>query len=161
MTRPQFRSTASFTRRTRTTTVVERATFVLFSIGGKRFAAPVEVVDRVERPTAAMFAAHDGCRAPETGLFLDIAAPLGVALGTGEATSRRVLVVTLPHGACRIPVDAVHEVAAIDAALVLPLDRDDPSHESAELRARFERQEAWVYVVDLVRLLSPRTDVRR
>ena len=46
-----FKSTAMFAVRRRAVSTVERATFVSFSIGDHRLAGPVELIERVLRPS--------------------------------------------------------------------------------------------------------------
>ncbi len=157
MSRVIFRSTVAFAARARTISLVERASFVVFTLGGTRCAAPVEVVERVLR------VAHDGAlRFREQRLsLLDLATPLAQALSTDahlskrmpETSALRVLVVNIDDTWYAVPVDAVHEVCTIDAALVMPIPADRAQGNRAGIRAIFRRQDHDVFVLDLVRLL--------
>ena len=147
----RFRSTAAFSPRTRANVVaVDRATFVIFSIGERRFGVSVE---RVERVLRADFA-HDSVTYDGRSLTL---ANLASALGLALAPSLRSRVLVLSNGQSWIAaaVDAVHEVATIDASVVAPLV-DDGTHTYLPLGARgvFTRQEQTVLVLDVARALK-------
>ena len=118
MNAPKFRSTAAFASRARSAApVVERATFVTFSLGGWRLAAPVETVERVlpcdnSVRDGGTHVSYGGVSVP----LVDLAAKLGGALRHSDAS--RVLILKLPAGWLAAVVDEVHEVAVVDAALI-------------------------------------------
>jgi chemotaxis signal transduction protein len=125
-----FRSTAAFAARTRSAApAVERATFVTFSLGGRRFAVPVEAVERVLQTFGAdmrkrTHVSHAGVDVP----LADLALGLGLA-GTPSDTSR-VLVLNLPTGWLAAVVDEVHDVAVVDAAMISLAGRRNVTEES-------------------------------
>ena len=126
MTSLGFQSTAAFATRARSTAAsIERATFVTFSLGGRRFAAPVETVERVLRWTAVKQAclgrgdSDSTTHVPHAGRdvpFVDLAAHL--ALVYEPSSMSRVLVLGMPTGWLAAVVDAVHEIATVDAASI-------------------------------------------
>jgi chemotaxis signal transduction protein len=156
MTSP-FKSTRSLAARRRQRPVVERSTFVVVSIGPSRLAFPVEQVERVVRVGrdddlgAEATVAHQG-RAVRVHC-------LAQRLG-GETTrvdkESRVLVVradAVHHEPCAVRVDRVHEVVAIETALVQPVAaqaRAPFSHTA--VRGQFEQAASTVWVVDANRL---------
>lgn len=146
----KFKSTALFAARRRTVSAVERATFVCFSIGQHRLAGPVELIDRVLRPsTDTPGVSFEGRLLP----YADLATPLGLALGAGPAGLRRVLVAHVNDVWWALPVDAVHDVVSVDASEVLPLSADHPDAHRTGAIATFSRGGSTVLVLDLVRLL--------
>ncbi len=145
-----FKSTAMFAVRRRTVSTVERATFVCFSIGEQRLAGPVPLVDRVLRPSGdAPGVSYEGRLLPYT----DLATPLGLALGGGAASLRRVLVAHVNDRWWALPVDAVHDVVSVDASEVLPLPAVHGDAPRTGAIATFSRGGSTVLVLDLVRLL--------
>ena len=145
-----FKSTAMFAVRRRAVTTVERATFVCFSIGEHRLAGPVELIDRVLRPsTDAPSVSCDGRVLP----YADLASPLGLTLGRGAVALRRVIVAHVNDQWWALPVDAVHDVISVDASDVLPLPADHPDAHRTGAIATFARGGSTVLVLDLVRLL--------
>ena len=158
MTAPRFRSTAAFSRRHRQAKIVDRATFVIFSLQGQRFAAPVESVERVLRGAPASDAVmasveHSGRRVP----LLDLRRALGI-IGRIASTVRhqRTLVFTVQGAWIACAVDAVYEVATIDASTVelfaTTATHDDSVRPDAT-RARFLRHEHEVLVLDIMRVV--------
>src|SRR6187551_2651036 len=117
---PRFRSTAAFSRRHRQAKIVDRATFVIFSLQGQRFAAPVESVERVlrgapSRDGVMTSVEHSGRRVP----LLDLRSALGLAPQAASALgSERTLVFAVQGAWIACAVDAVYEVATIDASIV-------------------------------------------
>ena len=157
MTAPRFRSTAAFSRRHRQAKIVDRATFVIFSLHGQRFAAPVESVERVLRgapsaDTVTETVEHNGRRVP----VLNLRSALGfTAEATATERSGRTLVFTVQSAWIACDVDAVHEVATIDASTVelfAPAIADEATRPDAA-RARFTRHEHEVLVLDIVRVV--------
>ncbi|HEY0928330.1 MAG TPA: chemotaxis protein CheW [Gemmatimonas sp.] len=141
--------------RRRARPVVERSTFVIVSLGGERMAIAVESVERVVRPFSSLpVMLYDGRQLP----YADLARPLGRTLRFGEGDQRRVLVVRdgARDGERRwaVPVDAVHEVMAVETALVLPLAADAPDVGCEGVQAHFERHGQTVLVLDAVRILT-------
>jgi chemotaxis signal transduction protein len=146
-----FKSTALFAVRRRTVSTVERATFVCFSIGDRRFAGPVELIERVLRPVSdAASVVFAGRVLP----FTDLAPSLGLVCGGGAAALRRVLVVQVNDDWRALPVDAVHDVVSVDASDVRPLPTAHPDAQRAGALATFTRGGSSVLILDLVRLLS-------
>ena len=149
-----FKSTALFAVRRRTVSTVERATFVCFSIGDRRLAGPVELIERVLRP--ASDAATDAASVVFAGRVLpltDLASTLGLVYGGGSAALRRVLVVQVNDDWRALPVDAVHDVVSVDASDVRPLPAAHPDAHRAGALATFARGGSSVLILDLVRLL--------
>lgn len=145
-----FKSTAMFAVRRRAVNTVERATFVCFSIGGHRLAGPVELIDRVLRPSADRpGATFDGRVLP----YADLASPLGLSLGGGAAALRRVLVAHVNDTWWALPVDAVHDVVSVDASEVLPLPAGHPDAHRLGAIATFARGGSTILVLDLARVL--------
>ena len=168
MTAPRFRSTAAFSRRHRQAKIVDRATFVIFSLHGQRFAAPVESVERVLRGAPSHEAGmtsveHSGRRVP----MLDLRAALGFIPKAASARGLERTLVFAVHGAwIACAVDAVYEVATIDASTVQLFaaagandgaTRDDATPPDAmrpnAARARFTRHEHEVLVLDIARVV--------
>ncbi len=146
----KFKSTAMFAVRRRAVSTVERATFVCFSIGEHRLAGPVELIDRVLRPsTDAPSVSFETRVLP----YADLASPLGLTLGGGAVALRRVLVAHVNDHWWALPVDAVHDVISVDASEVLPLPAGHPDAHRTGAIATFARGGSTVLVLDLVRLL--------
>ena len=117
MNAPRFRSTAAFAARARNSApAIERATFVTFSIGGRRLAAPVETVERVLQGGAAVPQRAHVTYAGRDVPLVDLAAHLGLQRRPSE--SSRILVLKLPTGWLAAIVDEVHDVATVDAAMI-------------------------------------------
>lgn len=164
MTAPRFLSTAAFTRRHRLRgPQVDRATFVIFSLHGQRFASPVESVERVLRNASSGSAPSNGAAVTSVGHggrrvpLIDLRAALGLArAGSVDQSVERTLVFTV-HGAwVAATVDAVYEVATIDASLVQPLappSADTPAARPDAARGRFVRHDQEVLVLDMVRVV--------
>lgn len=159
---PRFRSTAAFAARTRATApAVERATFVTFSLGGRRFAAPVETVERVLRWSAVRPAGADHAEgdlgtvsyAGRNVPLVDLAGALD--LEYQPSASSRALVLTVPGGWLAAVVDDVHEIATVEAASIEPIapDRVDLP---AGVRGAFMRHDREMLVLDIVRALGAR-----
>ena len=145
-----FKSTAMFAMRRRAVTAVERATFVCFSIGAHRLAGPVELIDRVLRPSpSAPSIVFEHRELP----YADLATPPGLALGGGAVGLRRVLVAHVNDDWWALPVDAVHDVVSVAASEVLPLPAGHPDAHRTGAIATFTRGGSTVLVLDLVRLL--------
>lgn len=157
MTIPRFRSTAAFTQRSRTAApLIDRATFVLFSLGGERFATPVEVVERVLRPGSSQAdltttVTHAGRQVP----LLNIRAALGIATPADRSAGARTLVFTVQQVWVAAEVDAVYEVATLDASLVggLPDSRSDGRPWPIGSRGLFTRHDQQVIVLDMARVM--------
>jgi|GEM_PF-2337165 len=136
---------------------VDRATFVIFAVGGHRFAVPVESVERVLRPaTPHQSIVHGG----RTMALTDLASTLGLAL----ASSSRSRVIVFNDGMhwFAAAVDAVFEVATIDASDVAPLAFDGTRvFLPVGARGVFSRQGAAVLVLDVTRALRTRTQSAR
>ena len=125
-----FRSTAAFASRARSTApAVERATFVTFSLGGRRFAAPVETVERVLQVGAEL---HGGTHVSYGAVdvpLVNLAASLGLVSRPSDAS--RVLILNLPTGWLAASVDEVHAVAVVDAAMISLAGRENGNVASA------------------------------
>ena len=150
---PRFRSTAAFALRRRSSApMVERATFVTFSLGGRRFAAAVEAVERVLRWTAISaddaHVAYAGRDVP----FADLAARLGVAQAPSAAS--RVLIVSMPAGWIAVVVDEVHEIATVDASRIATCTAEEAAAHVPGARGRFVRQDQETLVLDIARALG-------
>ena len=147
----RFRSTAAFSPRTRAPAVaVDRATFVIFSIGEHRFGVPVERAERVLRADFALDSVtYSGRSLP----LANLASALGLVLV--PSIRSRVLVVAYAQSWIAAAVDAVHEVATIDASMVAPLVYDGtPTYLPVGARGIFMRQEQTVLVLDVARALK-------
>ncbi|MES2524925.1 MAG: chemotaxis protein CheW [Gemmatimonadota bacterium] len=176
---PKFRSTTAYAARARSTAhAIERATFVTFTVGAYRFAAPVESIERVLRERAEAVVTVDGvARVQYRGLavpVVNLAAYLGEAGepaapaktdpagARASSPSTRMLIVSLPTGWVAVAVDAVHEIATIDAAIITlvghaPADPTQPAVRGALLpgvRGMFIRQEQQTLVLDIGRALG-------
>ncbi len=169
--RSPFRSTIDLAARRRQRPVVERATFVLASLRAWRVAFPVESVERVLRAPRsgdAHASASEGVY--YQGRVVPWAPPAFASVSTsGEDQSHvageRVLIIRDQTRGDRwwaLPVTAVHEVYAVETALVLPpsaalspapADQPSPAPLHAAVRGLFERHGQRVFVVDPVRLL--------
>ncbi|HYW30797.1 MAG TPA: chemotaxis protein CheW [Gemmatimonas sp.] len=171
-----FRSTSAYAARSRgATAAIERATFVTFSVGDHRFGVPVECVERVLRDNADSASA---CLAAPVVHYRGVAVPvvslapyLGLAgnqvnrlergrtpaMAGGAAAAARILIINLPSGWVAIAVDAVHDVATIDAALITAAhhgsgDAGQDSHPGALLpgvRGMFVRKDQRTLVLDV------------
>lgn len=125
MTSP-FRSTHRVAARRRQRPLVERSTFVVASMAGAHVAFPVEQVVRVERLPAG--------------------------------TDARVLVVQAADAQgtpLTLAVDRVHEVLAIETALVQPVGERCTLSFAHAVRGCFRHMESTVWVVDATRLGTP------
>jgi chemotaxis signal transduction protein len=146
----RFRSISNLATRRRARVAVERTSYVVVSLGTGHFALPVELVERVLRPSHDIpMAVYGGHHLP----FVDIAAPLGRTLGAGIAAMRRVLVLHDGDRWWAAPVDAVHDVVAIETATVALIDADDADAAHPAVRATFLRHAQRVLVIDPLRLL--------
>ncbi len=142
----RFRSTAAFAPRARASLhVVDRATFVVFSIGGHRFGVAVERVERVLRVEGSSNAVSYG---DQRIALTELASALGLALAPSNLS--RVVVFVDGERLLAAVVDAVHEVVTIDAAIVAPLAFDG-ARACLPVGARgvFVRQEESVIVLDV------------
>ncbi len=153
-TAPRFRSTAAFAARTRAQApAIERATFVTFSLAGRRFAAAVEAVERVLRTGSApsVRVTHVAYAGREVPL-----ADLAAALGAEQETTphARVLIVTVPGGWIGVTVDQVHEIATVDASGITPIDHEHSAAAVPGVRGRFVRQDEETLVLDIARALG-------
>jgi len=150
----RFRSTAAFSPRARANVViVDRATFVIFSIAGHRFGVSVERVERVLRADSARDSVTYGGRMLP---LANLASSLGLALA--PSIRSRVLVFSDGQSWIAAAVDGVQEVVTIDASMVAPLVYDG-THTYLPLGARgvFTRQEQTVLVLDVVQALAAST----
>lgn len=149
---PRFRSTVAFAARTRShAPAIERATFVTFSMAGRRFAAAVEAVVRVIRPageSGAPHVHHAGRDVP----IADLAQALGVPSAPTSLT--RVLITTVPGGWIGVAVDEVHEIATVDASGITAIDADDAAATIPGVRGRFMRKDVETFVLDVARALG-------
>ncbi len=171
MTAPRFRSTAGMSARPRLATpTIDRATFVLFGVGTERYAVAVERVERVLRRTATRETAD---RSPVESItyggqsvrLVRLHAVLGGepddARDAGSAAlSDRIVIFLVEDCWVAAIVDAVFEVATIDAAIVEPVVAERGEGESGETRhcppgARgyFQRQGHTVVVLDVTRVM--------
>lgn len=160
----RFRSTAAFTQRSRVTVAaVERATFVVFTAGGMRLAAPVERVERVLRRDSPMDAVDlvlrpDALRSRDRVTFAGRELPVldfGVALGgnTVASPSARLLVLSLTAGWVAAAVDTVHEIATVDATAIAPIDGARQALPRG-VRGSFVRHGMEILVLDVERVLG-------
>lgn len=178
MTAPRFRSTAAFTMRQRhTAPAIDRATFVIFSLGGQRYAAPAESVERVLRYAqseahALSLVEHNGRQVTVIDLR-DVlqhasrelscdesghAPPMGGSPPPSRsmALGQRTLVFSVQDAWVAATVDAVYEVATIDATLVRPVEAESDLRTvapTAVVRGRFVRHDHHVLVLDLLRVV--------
>lgn len=151
---PRFKSTAAFAARSRVQApTVERATFVTFSVGSRRFAAAVEAVERVLRRRAGetVSGSHVAYAGREVPL-----ADLGAVLGGGLTSTAhtRVLIVNVPGGWIGVTVDDVHEIATVDASGIMPISHDEPAAAIPGVRGCFVRQDVATLVLDVARALG-------
>lgn len=165
-----FRSTRAFATRRQVRPAVERATFVIASVGVRHYAVPVEWVERVLRPEreveqsaraglpappASQKEPHQECQPVPRN---DLATVLG-EVGNEEAAVVRLLALRprTPDGRGGLwRVGAVHEVVAVDTASVRPVtgtEADAPAH--VAVRGYFERADRTVWVLDPQRLPDP------
>lgn len=129
--------------------------FVIATAGARRVAIPVESVERVVRGAdAAHTVAFEGRQLP----VRDLARSLGFEEGIDhEAEPVSRLLIVRPHDLAdswfAVRVSTVHEVYAVETALVLPAIADrDPSPHPPAIRGEFTRHEQRVWVLDLSRL---------
>ncbi len=161
MSLPQFRSTAAFaTRRRQTAPVVDRATFVVFALNARRFAIPVELVDRVLRcdslESRQSWPEHHAVVAGRVLRLLDLRRVLATADDGAVSPAwrgTRALVVGVQNTTVVIEVDAVFEVVTVDATAVTPLVDGAADRAPHGARARFVRADRDIIVLDLVRVL--------
>ena len=170
MTAPRFRSTATFTIRKRhVAPVVERTTFVIFSLGGQRFAASAESVERVLRNASAegngpTTLEHRGQQVPVIDLRDALRPALRDAIAASGSPSRvasmapgqRTLVFSVQDQWVAATVDAVYEVATIDAALVQPIATGSSNGDAPArlaVRGQFSRHDQVVLVLDMSRVV--------
>lgn len=164
MTAPRFRSTAALTmRRGRVASAIERDTYVLFSLGGQRFAASAHSVQRVLRYDESI-GAHPDDHLQRLGRAVatidlrhalcpanDSAATSGCALApdtSSTARGARTLVFADQGMWVATIVDAVYEVVTIDTALVLPA-----SSPIEVASGQFSRHDQLVLVLDMPRVV--------
>lgn len=174
---PRFRSTAAFTSHRRAAApVVERATFVLFTLGPVAFAAPVEVVERVLRRDGSRdtveqvlaeragqdtgrdhAVAFDGVRLPLVRLELGDALSTTTEGGGRGPDATRVLVFTLPDRLVAVAVDTVFDVATIDASTIATVRPEDAEVRPLPrgVRGTFVRHGRELFVLDVSRLVPP------
>ncbi len=155
----QFRSTTMFAPRARASVpAVDRATFVVFAMADRRFAVPVESVERVLRDSVAAGPATTAASVNYGGqsyAVADLASALGVEFAPTAAS--RVLVLSGGGEHRAVIVDRVLEVATIDAGIV---EAADAVHDgiaalpNAGVRGVFTRNGAAVIVLDVSRLLD-------
>ena len=165
MTEPRFRSTAAFTlRQRRTAPAIDRATFVIFSVNGRQFAAAAESVERVlrdvvqESPNPMVH--HLGRQVPviDVRQVLRATRPAAPPQPVGIA-GHRTLVFSVRDVWVAATVDAVHEVATIDAAQVRPVDPSTLAGDQAfpatidVVRGTFRRHDQDVLVLDMLRVV--------
>ncbi len=147
---------------TPTPAAVDRATLVLFSVGGAIFGAPVESVERVLRGEPAPPAAgapdwvrgsvaHAGRCVP----WFDVQPRLHVppVETVQRHAASRLLVLARGSIWCAVTVDEVQEVLTVDATLiraVTPALRD-----ASPVLGELLRNGMTVRVLDAARLLSP------
>ena len=132
---------------------IERATFVIFTLGGHRFAAYVEAVERVLRVAQSHVGTgtvrHAGLDVPVVSL-----GPALAVTSSRSATSRLLVIVAGTHWVA-VEVDAVHEVAAIDATTVQSLESDGSrSYVPTGARGVFRRAAHDVLVLDIARIVD-------
>lgn len=143
--------------------MVERATFVVVSQGSARYAFPVHTVERVLRHTAGVSpgGASSIAYANLTLVLRDLATML--TLNEPKAVAQRARVLVLRHDVSSytnaelsaVSVDDVHEVLAVETALIEPVPpsatpSDAPRHPA--VRACFVRNDEPVWVLDPARL---------
>ncbi len=170
MTAPRFRSTATFTMRQRhVAPVVDRTTFVIFSLEGQRFAASAESVERVLRNASAdgpgpATVDHRGQQVPVIDLRDALRPTLRDAIAASGGPSRvasmlpaqRTLVFSVQDQWVAATVDAVYEVATIDAALVQPVAAGAPNGDAPTrlaVRGQFSRHDQVVLVLDMTQVV--------
>lgn len=152
---PRFRTSAiTAGRRRHAAPPIERATFVLFSLAGERFATAVEHVERVLRH------GDDELRAwKSNGRVVDrvdLAAALTMTSSTSLSSHARTLVFSAGPLWLAATVDAVYEVATIDVSTIaaLPGTRDDGRAWPPGARGGFVRHDQRVIVIDVARALG-------
>jgi chemotaxis signal transduction protein len=158
MSMPRFRSTAALSIRQRQAApTIDRATFVLFSIGRHRFAAPVTLVERVLRGGVSdAHVAYSGRQVPVVDLRL---AFRDAAAGPSTLATRRLLIFSVQEVWIAAEVDAVHEVATIDASAVEALAVT--AERVVGARGRFQRHGHEVIVLDMLRVVRAVYDAMR
>lgn len=162
MTSP-FRSTSGLAARRRVRPVVERATFVVVSLGSARYAFPVHTVERVLRHSAGVSpgGASSIAYANLTLVLRDLATMLSLDEPPAVALTARVLVLRLDVSRSTnaelsaVSVDDVHEVLAVETSRIEPVSplatiSDAPRHPA--VRACFIRNHEPVWVLDPARL---------
>lgn len=169
----RFRSTAAFDLRRRSIApAIDRATFVVFSLGELRVALPVEAVERVLRTGEANVGnakPSHSTRTPHVQYHGQLV-PVGnfrsaLYLETDPTRSRhsRWLIVSALQSLTAIEVEAVHEVATLDASLIRPLPAEtqgwwfDRVANAWPLGTRgiFARPGHDVVILDILRLMRP------
>lgn len=132
---------------------IERATFVIFSLGGHRFAAYVEAVERVLRASRSV-------AVNATVRYAGIDVPVlslesALVVSASRSNTSRLLIIVTGTRWLAVEVDAVHEVAAIDAATVQPLESDSSrAYAPTGVRGVFRRADHDVLVLDVARMLE-------
>jgi chemotaxis signal transduction protein len=157
---PQFRSTSAFAARARRSApAIERATFVCFMLGGRRFAAPVESVERVLRWNVIDANAEGDVPQVRTVSYArrdvplaDLAGHLG--LEDRPSAASRVLILNVPTGWVAAVVDAVLDVATVDAAIITLVERSEAPDLPRGVRGMFIRQNQPLLVLDVGRALG-------
>ncbi len=171
MTAPRFRSTAGISARPRLATpTIDRATFVLFGVGTERYAVAVERVERVLRRTAARETADSSpvesiTYGGQSVRLVHLHSVLGgeaddVRDAGSAALSNRIVIFLVEDCWVAAAVDAVFEVATIDAAIVEPIsaergegDAGETRHCPPGARGYFQRQGHTVVVLDVTRVM--------
>ncbi len=149
----RFRSIGAAPRARSLSVQIDRATFVVFVVGGHRFAVPVESVERILRPSASHHSVEYGGR---TMPLTDLASSLGLALA--PTVRSRIIVFNPGPQWIAAAVDVVLEVATIDASEVGPLAFDGSrTYLPVGARGVFSRHDASVLVLDVRRALRTGT----
>ena len=170
----RFRSTAAFDLRHRSAVpAIDRATFVVFSLGNVRVALPVEVVERVlrksETPRVDDGPQLDGARTPHVsyqGQPVPIASvrhALHLETAPTPGHLSRWLIVTVMQSLIAIEVEAVHEVATLDASVIRAVPAETHGWWFDQMatewpigtRGIFARQGHEVVILDILRLMRP------
>jgi len=155
MTASRFRSTAQFAPIERAPTVhVERATFVVFSIGGFRFAVSADSCERVLRAdTGGHAISYEGRAVPR----VDLAFALGLSLR--PSLDSRVLVLNDGQAWRAADVDGVHEVVTIDVATIASTDTGGNfGYRPVGALGIISRSGHSIFVIDIARVLSADVD---
>jgi chemotaxis signal transduction protein len=175
MNMPRFRSTAALSvRQRRAAPAVDRATFVLFSLGAHRFAAPVTLVERVLRARPDHAGSTDTGAADANAAIADAhiayagrqvpVLDLRLAFGDGATRvsargTRRLLIFSVQAVWIAAEVDDVQEVATIDASAVESVPVEAAHVVGA--RGHFHRHGHEVIVLDMLRVVRAVYDVMR